>query len=127
MAQQLIELILARQLATTLAVPVVLFDGHGDPVFINEAGEALLGIRIEDFDRQPLDAWLTVFRPRSLDGRPLPAEALPFVIAMMERRPAQGPILVAAGDGERAIEVSAFPLEGGRGRFLGVVAMFWEH
>ena len=48
MAQQPIELILFRQLATTLAVPVFLVDERGDLVFLNEAAERLLGVRFDD-------------------------------------------------------------------------------
>ena len=51
----------------------------------------------------------------------------PHVQAVVGRRPAHGPLLIAGSDGvERAIEVTAFPLEGGQGRLIGGVAMFWE-
>ena len=89
MAQQSIELILFRQLAQALAVPVFLVDERGDLIFLNEAAEGLLGIRFDDLDEMPFEKWTTMFRPKS-------------------------------------IEVTAVPLEGGRGRLLGAVAMFWE-
>ena len=50
MAQQPIELILFRQMAHLLAVPVFLVDSHGDLVFLNEAAEHLLGIRFDDLE-----------------------------------------------------------------------------
>lgn len=127
MAQQPIELILFRQLATTLAVPVFLVDERGDLVFLNEAAERLLGVRFDDIDQLPFAAWTTGFRPRTLAGEPVAIAELPLVQAVVGRRPAHGPLLIAGSDGaERAIEVTAFPLEGGQGRLIGGVAMFWE-
>ena len=46
---------------------------------------------------------------------------------MLERRPAHDTISLTGADGvDRTIEVTAFPLEGGGGRLIGAVAMFWE-
>jgi len=127
MAQQPIELILFRQLATSLAVPVVLVDAGGDIVFLNEAAEGVLGVRLEDFDVLPFASWTTAFRPRNASGELVAAADLPLVTAITDRRPAHGPLVIYGADGvERNIEVTAFPLEGGRGRLLGGVAMFWE-
>jgi len=127
MAQQPIELILFRQLATTLAVPVFLVDERGDLAFLNEAAERLLGIRFDDIDRLAFETWTTTFRPRGGDGRPMTADELPLVRALRTRTPAHGPLVITGSDGvERTIEVTAFPLEGGHERLLGAVAMFWE-
>ncbi len=127
MAQQPIELILFRQLASSLAVPVVLADASGDIVYLNEAAERVLGVQLEDIDVLPLETWTTAFRPRSESGELVPPAELPLVTAVTERRPAHGPLVIHGADGvERTIAVTAFPLEGGRGRLLGAVAMFWE-
>ena len=127
MAQQPIELILFRQLAMSLAVPVVLADAAGDIVFINEAAERVLGVQLEDVDVLPFETWTTAFRPRSESGEAVPAGELPLVTAVRDRRPAHGSLVIHGADGvERTIAVTAFPLEGGRGRLLGGVAMFWE-
>ena len=127
MAQQPIELILFRQLATSLAVPVFIVDERGDLAFINEAAEGLLGVRFDDLDRLPFETWATMFRPRGPDGQPMPTESVPLVVALHQRRPWLGPVRITGGDGvERTIAVTAFPLEGGHARLLGAVAMFWE-
>jgi PAS domain S-box-containing protein len=127
MAQAAIELILFRQLATSLAVPVFLVDHNGDMVFLNEAAERLLGLRFDDVDELPFDTWSRSFQPRSPDGTIVSPESLPLVQAIMSRRPAHGPLQITGNDGEeRSIEVTAFPLEGGQGRLIGAVAMFWE-
>lgn len=127
MAQQSIELILFRQLATSLAVPVFLVDDHGDLIFLNEAAEGLLGMRFDDLDDLPFDRWTTMFAARSREGKALKPESLPLAEAVLHRRPAHGALTITGRDGvDRHIEVTAFPLEGGRGRLLGAVAMFWE-
>ena len=127
MAQQPIELILFRQLATSLAVPVFLVDERGDLAFLNEAAERLLGIRFDDIDELPFETWTTTFRPRGADGELLPPEALPLVRALRGRQPAHGPLVITGSDGVvRTIEITAFPLEGGHNRLIGAVAMFWE-
>ena len=127
MAQQPIELILFRQLATSLAVPVFLVDERGDLVFLNEAAGGLLGIAVDDVEQLPFERWARMFRPRTLEGELMPPEALPLSLAVLDRRPAHGTISLTGIDGvDRTIEVTAFPLEGGGGRLLGAVAMFWE-
>lgn len=127
MAQQSIELILFRQLATNLAVPVFLVDERGDLVYLNEAAERLLGIRLEELDSLPFESWTRSFAPRHSDGSMAAPDTLPLVQAITLRRPAHGPLTITGNDGvERLIEITAFPLERGRGRLIGAVAMFWE-
>ena len=127
MAQMPIELILFRQLATALAVPVFLVDSQGDVIFINEAAEQLLGIRWDDLEEFPFEQWTTQFRPRHPNGTVMKAEDIPLAHAVLHRRPAHRALLVTGSDGvDHTIEATAFPLEGSRGRLLGAVAMFWE-
>lgn len=127
MAQRSIELILFRQLATSLAVPVFLVDEAGDLVFLNEAAEDLLGIRFDDIDEMPFEQWTTGFQARTAEGTLLPPEETPLVRALQQRSPTHQGLHITGADGvDRALEVTAFPLEGGRGRLIGAVAMFWE-
>ena len=126
-AQRSIELILFRQLATTLAVPVFLVDEEGDLVFLNEAAEELLGVRFDDIDEMPFEEWTTGFRARGADGTLVPPHEMPLARTLRERRPTHGQLRITGNDGvDRSLEVTAFPLEGGRGRLIGGVAMFWE-
>ena len=50
MPQYEVELILARQLAGGLAVPVLLVDSRGDTVFFNEPAAVVFGRRFEEVD-----------------------------------------------------------------------------
>lgn len=127
MAQQPIELILFRQLATSLVVPVFIVDARGDMLFLNEAAEQVLGVRLDEIGELRMAEWSTSFSQRDEAGATVPPEAMPLVIAVRERRAAHGPLRITGRDGiERDLEISAFPLEGGHGRFIGAVAMFWE-
>jgi PAS domain S-box-containing protein len=127
MAQHPIELILFRQLATSLAVPVFLVDDRGDLVYLNDPAEDLLGIRLDELESLPFETWTAAFQPRTQDGVPEPVDALPLVRAITDRKPTHGPLVITGRDGrQHAIEITAFPLEGARGRLIGAVAMFWE-
>jgi hypothetical protein len=123
-----IELILMRQLATHLATPMFIVDARGALLFYNEPAESLLGRRYEENDELPLEKWSLLFRSTSTDGRLIPANELPLVIALAEGKPAQlSPILLTGQDKvQRRIAASAFPVVGQQNRRLGAVALFWE-
>jgi PAS domain-containing protein len=125
--QQEIEIILARQLASYLGVPVFIVDPEGTLLFYNEPAESILGRRFEESGRTPLEEWSTGFRPREEDGTPIPPEELPLVVSLTERRPAhRGFYIRGLDDVPRYIEVTSFPLVGPGSRLLGALAVFWE-
>ena len=127
MSQQAIEVILARQLADYLALPVFLVDPDGSLVFYNEPAERILGHRYEDTGPMPAQMWSTIFLPTDEDGNPLAPEQLPLIVALQEKRPAHSGFWIRGLDGVlRHIEVSAFPLIGQSDRYLGALALFWE-
>lgn len=126
MAQKQIEVILMRQLASYLAMPIFVVDPQGTLLFYNEPAEALLGRQFDEAGEMPMQEWATIFSPRDEDGSPLPPEALPLVTAIQQREPAQRKIWITGLDGvSRTLEVIAFPLEGQGGRLLGAAAIFW--
>lgn len=127
MPQREIEVILTRQLASYLSLPVFIVDPAGTLIFYNEPAEAILGHRFEETGEMPADEWSTVYSvPDGSDGRVAP-ERLPLMIALREGRPAHGRLAVRSLDNVlRQIEVTAFPLVGQAGRHLGAVAIFWE-
>jgi PAS domain-containing protein len=127
MAQYPIELILTRQLASQLAMPVFIVDVHGTLVFYNEAAEGILGRRFEETGAMAAIEWAEAFTPRDETGRPLAPESLPLMIAVRERRPAHTHFHIHGLDAvDRRIEVTAFPLIGHADRPVGAVAIFWE-
>ena len=127
MAQREVELILMRQLASYLAMPIFLVDPAGNLLFYNEPAEALLGRRYDETGEMSMEEWSTAFTPTAEDGSPLAADALPLVIALQEHRAAHRVMWIRGLDGiRRRIGATAFPLEGQGGRHLGAVAIFWE-
>lgn len=127
MAQRDIGLILMRQLADGLAVPMLLADENGDLLFFNEAAERLLGQRFDDVGELDLTERRRIFSFRDAEGSPLPEDQAPLVIALHEHRPVHRRVAMLGLDGrDHDIEVTAFPLLGGGGHLIGGVAMFWE-
>ena len=53
MAQKAVELILMRQLASYLAVPIFLVDPEGNLLYYNEPAERLLGRRYDETGEMP--------------------------------------------------------------------------
>jgi len=127
MAQHAVELILTRQLASCLSVPIVLFGPTGDVLFYNEPAEALLGMRFQETG--PLTLVESDLRVRLTDerGAEIPRAARPSAIALGQQRPAHSQMWMTAADGtRRAVEVTAFPLLAEAGGLLGAAVMFWE-
>ena len=127
MAQKPIELILMRQLAAYLAMPLFIVDPAGALVFYNEPAERILGKRYDETGEMPAEEWSTTFEPSDDEGNPLPPEMLPLRVSLAEHRPAHGVLWIRGLDGvRRRVEATAFPLIGYAGRHVGAVAIFWE-
>ena len=127
MAQREIEIILLRQLASYLAMPIFIVDTAGNLVFYNEPAERLLGQRFDETGEMPAAEWATMWTPTDEDGNLLPPEEVPLAVALNERKPVYRRIWICGLDQvNRHIETVAFPLEGQAGRALGAVVIFWE-
>jgi PAS domain-containing protein len=122
-----VEIILARQLASQLAVPVLLVDARGDTLFYNEPAEAIFGRDFDEIDALPFEERTALLAPRRDTGDPLPVEQLPGMLAMRERRPAHGAIHIQGLDGiVRAVEVTAIPITSAGGHVLGALIAMWQ-
>lgn len=126
MAQQPVELILVRHLASRLAVPVLVVDPAGDMIYFNEPAEHLVRRPFDETRAWPFEEWASSFEPL-VEGRPLGVEDLPLVIALRRAIPAHQRFDYIDPDGvERAIEATAFPIIGPANELIGAVSMFWE-
>jgi PAS domain-containing protein len=127
LAQQPVELILLKQVASHLALPIFLVDPNGDLLFYNEPAEEILGRRYDETGTLPLPVWSVLFTPQDEAGDDLEPEHLPLVVALSERRPVHDRFVIVGLDGtRRKLSVTAVPLVGLGERFLGAVALFWE-
>jgi len=122
-----IQMILIRQLAGYLSVPLFLVDPQGDLLFYNEPAEAVLGRRFEETGPMPAGTWAKGFLPFDEEGQPIPPEELPLMITLAEQRPAYRRFGIKGLNGvKRQIEVASIPIVGLQGEFLGAAALFWE-
>jgi PAS domain-containing protein len=126
-AQHEVEVILLKQVASYLAMPIFLVDPEGTLLFYNEPAERLLGYRYDETGEMTMEVWSTVFVPKDEHGNRIPAEELPLGIALTQGKPAHGTMWIEALDDDaHHITVTAFPLVGQHDRQLGAVAIFWE-
>jgi len=122
-----IELILLRQLASRLPLPVALVDTEGLLVYFNPASERLLGLDPASHDGYPTSRFDELFDPREADGSPMKVQDMPIVVALHERRPQQARmILHDTGGRPHTIVTTALPLDGQGGTLLGSMSIFWE-
>lgn len=128
MANQPIELILARQFADSMSMAVFIVDPIGNLLFYNEAAEGLLGIRFAETGSLAVNEWSTIFTPTDLDGNPFPPEEMPLVKTLANQEPAHGSFcIVSKSSGVRhLITVTSVPIQGRPNRFLGAMALFWK-
>ena len=122
-----VELILARQLASGLSVPVLLVDARGDTVFYNEPAEAIFGRAFDEIEALPFEERTAMLAPRRDDGQPLPVEKLPGMLAMRDRRPAHAEFYIHGFDGVlRQVEATAIPVESAGGHVLGAMIVMYQ-
>jgi PAS domain-containing protein len=124
--QKPLELILARNLLTSISTPAFLLDSDAAVVFYNEAAAALLGRSFEDAGRMSADQWTEAFGPLDNDGAPVDVDELGTTEAIRAGRPAHGRFTIRAANGERvAIEASAFPIVASEQGSSGAMILFW--
>ncbi len=122
-----IQIILTRQLAAYLSVPVFLVDPKGNLLFYNEPAEAILGRRFDETGVMPPEEWSSAFTRFDDEGQPIPPEDLPLMITLTKQRPTYKRFHIRGMDGVlRHIEVASIPIVGLQGDFLGAAALFWE-
>jgi len=122
-----IELILLRQLASRLPLPVTLVDAEGSVVYINPANERLLGLTQASVAEFPYERIHELIEFRHADGSPMEFEDRPLAVALHERRPLQTTIILHGADGvPHRVEVTAFPLDSQGGAPVGAMSIFWE-
>lgn len=127
MSAKPIQLILARQLASCVAMPVLLLDADGTLIYYNEPAEPLVGQRFEETGEIPADEWPQLVSVCDENRCLLSADERPMRAALLQRRPVSQTIWTRTPGGDwRHIRATAFPLVGEGERMLGVMNIFWE-
>jgi PAS domain-containing protein len=124
-SQRPLELILARNLLSSLSTPAFLADRTNDIVFYNEAAGALLGRRFEESGPMTSEDWLNDFGPLDESGEPIPFEEQPLTLALRANRAAHAHHRIRSLGGKiHEVEVSGMPIIGASG-FNGAMVFFW--
>jgi len=124
--QKPLELILARNLLTSISTPAFLVDQTASLVFYNEAAGALLGRSFEDVGRMSPEQWTATYGPFDADGKPVELDELPTTRAVRDGRPAHAVFTIrSANGGKREIQSSAFPIVASEEGSSGAMIFFW--
>lgn len=123
-----IEIILSRQLADCLTVPVFIVNPEGTLIFYNEPAEEILGEKFQDTGPMPVDDWGTSFFPHDEDGKDIHPEELPLVQTIKNKVPAHKTFWIKSHNGKSAkISVTSIPIIGRSKNFSGAMAIFWDN
>jgi PAS domain-containing protein len=125
-SQKPLELILARNLLTSISTPAFLVDNDATVVFYNEAAAALLGRSFEEAGQMTAEEWTSAFGPFDRDGSPVEVDALATTEAIRAGRPAHATFTIRAANGHpTTIEASAFPIVASEEGSSGAMILFW--
>jgi PAS domain-containing protein len=123
--QKPLELILARNLLSSVATPALLVGDDGELLFFNEAAAAMLGRRFEELGGMSREDWITEFGPFGTDELPIPYDEIPATQALRHNRPFHGTYRICVAGGVRQdVAASAIPIVGQHGA-SGAIVIFW--
>ena len=126
-ASKSIQIILARQLASCIATPILLVDAEGTLVYYNEAAEAIVNQRFDETGEMPASEWTTRIAAMDDDRQPVPPDERAMMRVIHKRRPVSQTMWLRSSDGEwRHVHVTTFPLIGERDTLFGAMTIFWE-
>jgi PAS domain-containing protein len=126
MANQPVELILARNLISGIHLAAFLIDPDGVLIFFNDAAGELIGRRFEEVGRLRREEWSSQFGPFDAFGKLMPTEDMPMTLALRKGLPAHDRFRVNVRDEELVeVDVSALPLATAEG-FEGAIVVFWR-
>lgn len=119
-----LELILARQWAALLSVPVLLFDEAGQLVYFNDAAGLVLGRSFAEAGDMERLEWEAALLMEDESGAALQPTATPLGSCLDSGLPAQGTVSLRGMDGHpRRVTITALPVWGLAGTKLGAIAM----
>lgn len=122
-----IEIILNRQLADCLSIPVFITDTTGNLIFYNEPAEIILGKKFNETGEMGAEEWSTIFSQMDDDGKQIPPEELPLMKTIKNAYPHHKTFWIKSLLGVvQKISLTAYPIIGRENKFLGAVAIFWK-
>ena len=126
-ASKSIQIILARQLASSVAAPILLVDAEGTLVYYNESAEEIFNQRFDETGEMPPEEWTARIAAMDDERKPIAPEDRALMRVIHKRRPVSETMWLRRSDGEwRHVHVTAFPLIGERDTLYGAMTIFWE-
>ena len=123
--QKPLELILARNLLSSISTPALLVGDRAELLFYNEAAGALLGRGFEETGPMTATQWTSEFGPFDDHDLPIPYDEIQATAAVREQRPFHGHFRIRqTGGGFEDIAASAIPIVGPGGS-SGAIVIFW--
>jgi len=107
-----VELILLREFAARLAMPVAVFDLEGRLVYLNPATEALFGVDFASLGELSLADALAIAQRTDADGAPIPADLIPVGVTLGHGEPLQASSSIRDPMGRHHRLATTIPLQG---------------
>jgi PAS domain-containing protein len=123
-AQRPLELILARNLLSSLSTPGLLVGEGGSLLFYNEAAGAIIGRSFEDATGLTADEWTREFGPLDADGEPIAYDNITATQTLRAHMPFQGEFSIKTAGGRREIALTAIPIVA-PDESTAAVVLFW--
>ena len=121
-----IQVILARQLASCIATPILLVDEQNSLIYYNEPAEAIFNQRFDETGEMPAAEWTSRFAAVDDDRNPIPPQDRPMMRVLVECVPVSQRMWLRSSNGDwRHVNITAFPLIGEKGLLLGAMSIFW--
>ena len=121
------EIIVLKQFAGCLAIPMLVIGPTGDLLYFNESAEPLLGLRFDEAGELDVEEWSRIIPTFDEFGGAFKPEERPLVRALTERRPLHRRLILQRFDGHSVrVEGTSIPLVASDDRLLGALAFFWE-
>ena len=96
-------------------------------IYYNEPAEVILDQRFDETGEVPVAEWTGLFAIADEERNPVAQEDRPMMMALSERKPVSRTVWMRCGHREwRQMNITAFPLIGQDGQFLGAKMIFWE-
>lgn len=122
-----IEIILSRQLADSLTLPVFITDTTGNLIYYNTPAEETLGEKFEETGEMPVAVWSVIFKPVDEFDNPISPEDLPLVKTLTNKLPYHKSFWIKSlQEKPEKIALTSYPLISKENEFLGAVAIFWK-
>jgi PAS domain-containing protein len=121
-----IQIILARQLASCIATPILLVDEQNALIYYNEPAEAIFNLRFDETGEMSAAEWTSRFAAVDDDRNPIPPEDRPMMRVLAECAPVSQTMWLRSSNGDwRHVNITAFPIIGEKGLLFGAMSIFW--